>query len=188
MAVEVFADIDVALAIDRERVRHVECAAEDALLTNAIDDFERFAQEDPHMVVRAVDHVEEALVRGEDEPGGRSGEQRRRCDRDFAHELSVAGEDLDAVVGAICDIDEAVPRQCDVVRQAELLRRRRSGGSADTANLGGPANLTIDNANNELYIGDSYRNRRVIVIDTETLAFERIWGAYGNKPDARVPP
>jgi DNA-binding beta-propeller fold protein YncE len=74
------------------------------------------------------------------------------------------------------------------VRQAELLRRRRSGGSADTANLGGPANLTIDNANNELYIGDSYRNRRVIVIDTETLAFERIWGAYGNKPDARVPP
>src|SRR5436190_1931176 len=31
--------------------------------------------------------------------------------------------------------------------------------------------------------GDGYRNRRVIVIDTETLAFKRMWGAYGNKPD-----
>jgi len=41
----------------------------------------------------------------------------------------------------------------------------------------------VDSVNNELYVGDGYRNRRVIVIDTETLTFKRMWGAYGNKPD-----
>src|SRR5207249_9483833 len=30
---------------------------------------------------------------------------------------------------------------------------------------------------------DGYKNRRVIVIDTERLTFKRMWGAYGNKPD-----
>jgi DNA-binding beta-propeller fold protein YncE len=58
-----------------------------------------------------------------------------------------------------------------------------SGGSADTQNLGGPANLTVDSANHELYVADGYRNRRVVVIDTETLTLKRMWGAYGNKPD-----
>jgi NHL repeat-containing protein len=66
---------------------------------------------------------------------------------------------------------------------AQFGRQGKSGGSSDTANLGGPANLTVDSANNELYVADGYRNRRVIVIDTETLAYKRMWGAYGNKPD-----
>ena len=66
---------------------------------------------------------------------------------------------------------------------AQFGHRGKSGGSSDTANLGGPANLTVDFANNELYVADGYRNRRVIVIDTRTLAFKRMWGAYGNKPD-----
>jgi DNA-binding beta-propeller fold protein YncE len=66
---------------------------------------------------------------------------------------------------------------------AQFGREGKSGGSSDTQNLGGPANLTVDSANNELYVADGYRNRRVIVIDTETLTFKRMWGAYGNKPD-----
>jgi hypothetical protein len=66
---------------------------------------------------------------------------------------------------------------------AQFGHSGKSQGSADTQNLGGPANLTVDSANNELYVGDGYRNHRVIVIDTETLAFKRMWGAYGNKPD-----
>jgi hypothetical protein len=66
---------------------------------------------------------------------------------------------------------------------AQFGHQGKSGGSSDTQNLGGPANLTVDTANNELYVGDGYRNRRVIVIDTDTLAFKRMWGAYGNKPD-----
>jgi len=57
------------------------------------------------------------------------------------------------------------------------------GGSADTANLGQPANLAVDPASNEVYVADGYRNRRVIVLDADTFAFKRMWGAYGNKPD-----
>jgi DNA-binding beta-propeller fold protein YncE len=36
---------------------------------------------------------------------------------------------------------------------------------------------------NEVYVADGYRNRRVIVLDADTFAFKRMWGAYGNKPD-----
>jgi DNA-binding beta-propeller fold protein YncE len=50
-------------------------------------------------------------------------------------------------------------------------------------NLGGPANLTVDAGTNELYVADGYRNRRVIVLDADTLAVKRLWGAYGNTPD-----
>jgi len=57
------------------------------------------------------------------------------------------------------------------------------GGSADTKNLGQPANLTVDSAGNEVYVADGYRNRRVIVLDADTLAFKRMWGAYGHAPD-----
>jgi len=57
------------------------------------------------------------------------------------------------------------------------------GGSADTANLGQPANLAVDPASNEVYVADGYRNRRVIVLDADTFAFKRMWGAYSNKPD-----
>jgi DNA-binding beta-propeller fold protein YncE len=57
------------------------------------------------------------------------------------------------------------------------------GGSADTNNLGQPANLTVDPVSNEVYVADGYRNRRVIVLDAATLAFKRMWGAYGNTPD-----
>jgi DNA-binding beta-propeller fold protein YncE len=66
---------------------------------------------------------------------------------------------------------------------AQFGHQGKSGGSSDTQNLGGPANLTVDSANDELYIADGYRNRRVIVIDTETLTVKRMWGAYGNKPE-----
>jgi DNA-binding beta-propeller fold protein YncE len=57
------------------------------------------------------------------------------------------------------------------------------GGSADTTNMGQPANLTVDPISNEVYVADGYGNRRVIVLDAETFAFKRMWGAYGNKPD-----
>jgi DNA-binding beta-propeller fold protein YncE len=40
----------------------------------------------------------------------------------------------------------------------------------------------VDDAKNEAYISDGYGNHRVIVIDAETGAFKRMWGAYGNKP------
>ena len=56
-------------------------------------------------------------------------------------------------------------------------------GSNDTDLLGGPAGIWVDPANNEVYIADGYRNRRVIVFDGETGAYLRHWGAYGEAPD-----
>src|SRR5215467_16277441 len=55
-AVEVFADIDVAFAVHRKGVRHVERPAEYPLLSDAIDDLERLAQKNPDVVVATVDH------------------------------------------------------------------------------------------------------------------------------------
>jgi len=34
-----------------------------------------------------------------------------------------------------------------------------------------------------VFIADGYINRRVLVLDADTGAFKRMWGAYGNRPD-----
>ena len=59
--------------------------------------------------------------------------------------------------------------------------------SADTKELGQPAGLEVDEAAHELYVTDGYLNKRVIVFDSVTLAFKRMWGAYGNVPDDTDP-
>jgi DNA-binding beta-propeller fold protein YncE len=59
----------------------------------------------------------------------------------------------------------------------------KTGGSNDTTLLGSPAALEVDAAANELYVGDGYVNRRVIVFDATTGAYKRHWGAYGHRPD-----
>ena len=45
------------------------------------------------------------------------------------------------------------------------------------------AEVAIDGPNNEVYVADGYRNKRVAVVDLATGAFKRYWGAYGNRPD-----
>jgi hypothetical protein len=61
-------------------------------------------------------------------------------------------------------------------------------GSNDTENLWQPTKIWEDTAANEVYVGDGYGNRRVIVFDVETGKYKRHWGAYGNRPsDDRVP-
>ena len=55
--------------------------------------------------------------------------------------------------------------------------------SHDTAGFGRVAKITVDSERNEAYIADGYLNRRVAVIDTETGAMKRYWGAYGRPPD-----
>jgi len=61
-------------------------------------------------------------------------------------------------------------------------------GSNDTDNLWQPTKIWEDVMANEVYVGDGYGNRRVIVFDVETGKYKRHWGAYGNKPsDERVP-
>jgi len=58
-----------------------------------------------------------------------------------------------------------------------------SAGSNDKFAFRQPAKIFVDEPNKEAYIADGYGNHRVAVIDSETGAFKRIWGAYGNTPD-----
>jgi len=61
-------------------------------------------------------------------------------------------------------------------------------GSNDTENFWQPTKIWEDVANNEMYVGDGYGNRRVVVLDVATGKYKRHWGAYGAKPsDDRMP-
>jgi len=67
-----------------------------------------------------------------------------------------------------------------------LLQVGSSGGNAgsnDTENFGRVAKVMVDPKDNEAYVADGYLNKRVAVIDAETGAMKRFWGAYGNTPD-----
>ena len=58
-----------------------------------------------------------------------------------------------------------------------------SGGSNDTENFGRVAEISFDPELNEAYVADGYGNKRVAVLDMDTGALKRYWGAYGNRPD-----
>lgn len=49
--------------------------------------------------------------------------------------------------------------------------------------FGGVAKISFDNAANEAFIADGYGNKRVAVIDMNTGAIKRFWGAYGATPN-----
>jgi hypothetical protein len=53
--------------------------------------------------------------------------------------------------------------------------------------LGRPAGIEGDPEAHEVYIADGYMNKRVIVFNSETGAFKRLWGAYGNSPNDTDP-
>ena len=55
--------------------------------------------------------------------------------------------------------------------------------SNDTESFGRVAKIFVDPKENEAYVADGYFNKRVAVLDAETGAFKRFWGAYGNTPD-----
>ncbi len=59
--------------------------------------------------------------------------------------------------------------------------------SSRTDLLGRPAGIEVDSDAHEVYIADGYMNKRVIVFDSDTGAFKRLWGAYGNAPNDADP-
>jgi DNA-binding beta-propeller fold protein YncE len=52
-----------------------------------------------------------------------------------------------------------------------------------TTMLGAPSSIWVDEDANEVYVGDGYVNKRVVVFDSNTGAFKRGWGAYGISVD-----
>jgi DNA-binding beta-propeller fold protein YncE len=57
-----------------------------------------------------------------------------------------------------------------------------NAGSRDTANFGAPADIFVDDSRREVYVADGYVNRRLIVLDSETGKFKRMWSAFGHPP------
>jgi len=65
----------------------------------------------------------------------------------------------------------------------QIGKQGEHNGSNDLKNFWRAAKIYPDPDSNDLYIADGYGNRRVVVIDADTGAYKRHWGAYGNKPD-----
>ena len=59
-------------------------------------------------------------------------------------------------------------------------------GPDSQTTLDRPKAIAVDSAANEVYVGDS-GNRRVVVFDSNTGAFKRMWGGSGDKPSATAP-
>jgi hypothetical protein len=62
----------------------------------------------------------------------------------------------------------------------------------DTTILGGPGRVVVDESAHEVYIGDGFLNKRVVVYDSNTGTFKRGWGAYGillsDIDNSKLPP
>ncbi len=72
-------------------------------------------------------------------------------------------------------------------RDGEFLQQIGKPGmpvdSHSMEHFAGVAEINFDSGSNEAFVADGYRNRRIVVIDPESGAFKRYWGAYGNEPD-----
>jgi hypothetical protein len=56
-------------------------------------------------------------------------------------------------------------------------------GPDSQTTLNRPAAVAVDTSANEVFVADS-GNHRIVVFDSETGAYKRHWGAYGEKPTA----
>jgi DNA-binding beta-propeller fold protein YncE len=66
----------------------------------------------------------------------------------------------------------------------QIGRSGQSKGNADTANVHQAADAFLYRPTNELFVADGYANQRIVVFDATTGAFKRMWGAFGNTPQA----
>ena len=67
-----------------------------------------------------------------------------------------------------------------------LVNLERLKASFSKTTLNRPAGFAIDIGANEVYVADGIDNRRVVVFDSETGAYKRHWGAYGQ-PTSEAP-
>jgi DNA-binding beta-propeller fold protein YncE len=65
----------------------------------------------------------------------------------------------------------------------QLGKPQQNKGSNDPDNFWRVAEVSIDPMANEVFVADGYGNKRVVVLDVNTGARKRYWGAYGNRPD-----
>lgn len=56
------------------------------------------------------------------------------------------------------------------------------GANTDTTSVHLATEAVVSPKTNEVFVADGYGNRRVLVLDAQTLAFKRMWGAFGKQP------
>ena len=91
--------------------------------------------------------------------------------------LQQAGKMNARVVGG------APPAGGEAGRGGQAPAVKYAGNSNDPQSFGRVAKIFIDPKRNEAYLADGYLNKRVAVLDVDTMQLKRYWGAYGNKPD-----
>ncbi len=109
---------------------------------------------------------------------------------DLEHGITVDYQDHVWVSGSNPIPSSGSPRSDDMLLKftsdgtlvRQIGRRDRSGGNDDTANLKRPCEVFVYSGTNEAFVADGYGNRRIIVLDPDTGAFKRMWGAFGNMP------
>src|SRR6516162_8592703 len=109
-ALKGFGRVDVALGVGGDRVHAEKLAGLAPTAAEGGEFLHAGALNDAHALVLAVGQIDEALrgiAREGDLPGRACGERIFR-EEVLAHELAVGVEDLDAVVLAIADIEQAV--------------------------------------------------------------------------------
>ena len=70
----------------------------------------------------------------------------------------------------------------------EIGHSGQSKGNLDTENVHQATDVFVDTSAKEVYVADGYGNKRVIVFDSETGKFKRMWGAFGNPPPPTLAP
>lgn len=63
----------------------------------------------------------------------------------------------------------------------QIGRRQTTEGNMSEQYLGNPADIAADG--DTVLVADGYVNTRVIAFDHDDLAFDQLWGAFGNNPD-----
>ena len=110
---------------------------------------------------------------------------------DNEHNVFVDYKDNVWISGSGSTSSPAGPRSDDMILKftndgkfiKQLGGRTTSHGSKDPMSVNKPGDLYVSPKTNELYVADGYGNRRLIVYDGDTLAFKRMWGAFGKPPE-----
>jgi hypothetical protein len=97
--------------------------------------------------------------------------------------ISFDGDGNVWVFGANTGYDHAIQK---FSRDGKLLLRigkfGDKGDDQSTDRVGCPTDAYHDVARREVYVSDGYTNHRVVVFNSDTGAFIRSWGAYGEEP------
>jgi DNA-binding beta-propeller fold protein YncE len=109
---------------------------------------------------------------------------------DVEHSIAVDQDDNVYISGSSPNGKSKTTRSDDMIVKftasgafiKEFGGRTVSKGSTDPAAVNKPGDLFVWPKTNELFVADGYGDRRVLVLDADTFAFKRMWGAFGKPP------